>query len=337
MYYITLRAQPFVSEPVTDTPCFILQAVQRDMKDYIAKNVKRSIPVGYSAADVRDILMDTVNYMSCDLKNSTSSRSDFFGLNSYSWCGNSSYTLSGYDVLTEDFSNASLPVFFSEYGCNRVKPRTFTEVEALYSEDMTQSFSGGLIYEYSQEPNDYGLVELNDNGTVTLRIDYANLQAQYNKLDMDRIQSSNASQTSVQPQECSSDLITTSKFLNTFDLPTRPTKVQDMIDHGLPKANTGKLVSVKSAPIPETVYNQNGQVITGIELQVLDNDKVNTPGGNTSGSTSSTSSSGDSSSTSTTGGSSGSSKPKTGAAIKTSTSLALGVVSGVLATVISML
>lgn len=82
------------------------------MKDYIAKNLDRSIPVGYSAADIRPILMDTLNYFMC--ADDANSQSDFFGLNSYSWCGNSSYTKSGYDVLTKDFADASIPVFFSE-------------------------------------------------------------------------------------------------------------------------------------------------------------------------------------------------------------------------------
>src|ERR1700742_4581346 len=94
-----------------------VQAVQRDMHQYIEKHANRSIPVGYSAADVRPLLVDTAYYLSCNLENSTESRSDFFGLNSYSWCGDATYTSSGYNVLTEDFSNATLPVFFSEYGC----------------------------------------------------------------------------------------------------------------------------------------------------------------------------------------------------------------------------
>ncbi|BDD62338.1 1 3-beta-glucanosyltransferase gel2 [Monascus purpureus] len=317
-------------QSVRSVPSYI-RAVQRDMKDYIAKNVNRSIPVGYSAADVRDILMDTVQYMSCELENSTSSRSDFFGLNSYSWCGDSSYTISGYDVLTEDFSNASLPVFFSEYGCNKVTPRIFTEVAALYGQDMTQAFSGGLVYEYSEEPNNYGLVQLNSNGSVTLLVDYYNLQKQYNKLDLSRLQSSNTSQTSVKPVECGSSLITSSDFLNAFNLPTRPTKVQDMIDNGLSNANTGKLVSVQSTSIPETVYDYYGNVVTGIKLQVLDTDKANTPGQSTPLSTGSPTSPGASSSTASATASpsaSGASSSEKSAASEVSMSWFLGALSG---------
>lgn len=271
-------------------PAYV-RAVQRDMKDYIHKNADRSIPIGYSAADVRDILIDTANYFLCDLKNSTNSRSDFFGLNSYSWCGNSSYTESGYDVLTDRFSNAPAPVFFSEYGCNHVRPRYFTEVQAIYCTEMTQAFSGGLVYEYTQEQNDYGLVKLNDNGTATLLIDYTNLQTQYEMLDMDRIESSNDTQTSVKPSKCSHDLITDPRFLDSFDLPKRLDSIQDLIDNGLKNAKKGKLVDVSSTTIPQTVYDYDGNEVS-VTLHALSSDQANAPGLHKSGSTSSSGGSG---------------------------------------------
>ena len=295
------------------------------MKDYIKKHVDRAIPVGYSAADVRSILDDTSNYMMCNLKNDTSSRSDFFGLNSYSWCGDSSYKKSGYDVLTEKFSNASLPVFFSEYGCNEVTPRIFTEVQALYSQEMSQSFSGGLIYEYTQEDNNYGLVKVNSSDTVTLLIDYANLQKQFEKLDMDRIESSNSTQTDVKPVECSSDLIKDKDFLNTFDIPKRLDKIQKLIDNGLDNANKGKLVDVSSTKIPTKVYDHNGKQVKGLKLNAIGNDKANAPGSNKSGSSSggSDSDSGNDDSNSN--------DDKDNAGVKTSGSLVLGFLSVVAA------
>lgn len=292
------------------------------MKDYIAKHADRPIPVGYSAADIRKILKDTANYFMCDLKNSTESRSDFFGLNSYSWCGDSSYKKAGYDELTKDFSDASLPVFFSEYGCNDVQPRSFTEVQALYGKDMTQAFSGGLVYEYTQEKNDYGLVKLNDNNTATLLIDYANLQKQYEKLDMDRIESGNSTQTSVKPEKCSADLISSKNFAFSFDIPKRLPKIQKMIDDGLSKANKGKLVDVSSKEISQTIYDHNGNEVKGVKLNALDNDKSNAPGANKSGGSS--------------GGSGGSGggdddEDKENAAPKTTGSMMAGVLSVLLA------
>lgn len=248
------------------------------MKDYIAKHGSRSIAVGYSAADVRDVLMDTANYLTCEIKNATTSRSDFFGLNSYSWCGDATYESSGYNVLTEDFANATVPVFFSEFGCNNVEPRVFTEVQALYSQDMTQALSGGLVYEWTQESNNYGLVQINSNNTVSLLIDYQNLQAQYDKLNLKQIESANSTQTSITPPTCEAKLISSSGFLTTFDLPSAPSGVAKMIANGISSPNVGKLVSVSSETIPQTVYGVDGQVIPGIKLTVLSNNQANQPG-----------------------------------------------------------
>lgn len=268
------------------------------MKDYIAKNCDRAIPVGYSAADVRNILTDTAHYFECEMKNSTSSRIDFFGLNSYSWCGDATYTSSTYNVLTDDFTNATVPVFFSEYGCNAVTPRTFTEVQALYGEDMTQAFSGGLVYEWTQEANDYGLIRINsNNNTVTTLIDYDNLQSQFGKLDMSRITSSNSSQASVQPETCSPDIISSGSFLDSWSLPAAPSKVSEYIKNGLPNAPSGSMVPVSGGPIPEKVYDYTGKEITGVSLRVLSNDQSNTPSSSGTSSGTSSSSSGTSSST----------------------------------------
>jgi len=46
------------------------------------------------------------------------------------------------------------------------------------SSEMTPVFSGGLVYEWSQETSDYGLVDLG-NGTITLLQDYNNLKAEF--------------------------------------------------------------------------------------------------------------------------------------------------------------
>ena len=89
-----------------------IRAVQRDLKNYIKNHVDRSIPVGYSAADVREILHDTWAYMECDHDDDQSS-SDFFGLNSYSWCGDGDMKSSGYSDLVTMFKNSSIPVFVS--------------------------------------------------------------------------------------------------------------------------------------------------------------------------------------------------------------------------------
>lgn len=263
-------------------PAYI-RAVTRDLKDFIAKRAPRPIPVGYSAADVRPLLMGTFNYLSCGLSNDTTSNIDFFGLNSYSWCGDATFQSSGYDVLVSDFSNTTVPIFFSEYGCNNVYPRIFTEVPALYSPQMTPVFSGGLIYEYSEEPNNYGLVNLNDNGTVSLFKDYNTLQSQFNKLDINAIEAVNSTATSLKAPACAVSLLAGTNFTMSFALPARPDGVDDLINNGVSgKFPTGVSPVTKTTPTA-TVYNANGAVVSGLALKVLGNDESNIPGGNTSG------------------------------------------------------
>ncbi|KIW63970.1 hypothetical protein PV04_08930 [Phialophora macrospora] len=271
-------------DSVPEVPSYI-RAVTRDLKDYIAKQAPRAIPVGYSAADVRPLLMGTFNYLSCGLDNDTSSKIDFFGLNSYSWCGDATFQSSGYDVLVGDFGNTTIPIFFSEYGCNLVTPRQFSEVPVLYSESMTVVFSGGLIYEYSEEPNNYGLVNLNDNGTVSILQDYNNLREQYNSLDVATLEKANATATSLTPPVCAVSLLAGANFSSSFDIPARPDGVDDLIDNGVSGRFPTGTSSVTDTQPTQTVYDSDGQEITGLELNILPNDESNLPGNNTSGST----------------------------------------------------
>lgn len=256
--------------------------MQRDLKNYIAKHSTRTIPVGYSAADVREILQDTWAYLQCaiDGNNNDASRSDFFGLNSYSWCGQSSFQTAGYDLLVNMFQNSTIPVFFSEYGCNKVEPRVFDEVAALYGTQMT-ALSGGLVYEYSKEEENFGLTQINANATVTLLTDYDNLQRQYNKLDINLIQSTNASATKLTPPKCESSLITASGFSTNFTLPDVPNGGQDLIDNGIKNPTQGKLVSVTATAVPMPVYGSNGIQIQNLAIRPLSNDDSNTPNGDT--------------------------------------------------------
>jgi hypothetical protein len=53
----------------------------------------------------------------------------------------------------------------SEYGCI-TNGRTFQEVAALYNTEMTGVNSGGLVYEYSEEGNGYGLVTISGSSVV---------------------------------------------------------------------------------------------------------------------------------------------------------------------------
>jgi len=120
--------------------------------------------VGYSAADVSQNRKQMADYMNCG---SDDVRSDFFAFNDYSWCDPSSFTVSGWDQKVKNFTDYSIPLFLSEYGCN-TNTRKFGEVASLYSTSMTPVFSGGLVYEYSEEGTKYGLVKIDGDNVEEL-------------------------------------------------------------------------------------------------------------------------------------------------------------------------
>jgi len=101
-------------------------------------------------------------YMNCGTDDQ---RSDFFAFNDYSWCDPSSFTQSGWNQKVENFTGYGIPIFLSEYGCI-TNTRTFGAVAALYNTEMTGVYSGGLVYEYSEEGNGYGVVNITNGAVV---------------------------------------------------------------------------------------------------------------------------------------------------------------------------
>lgn len=157
----------------TDASAFVKAAV-RDTKKYISDKNYRSIPVGYSSNDDEDIRVAIGDYFACG---DIDERADFFGINMYEWCGDSSFKSSGYEARTEEYKNLTIPIFFSEYGCNADRPRKFTEIGTIYGDDMTDVWSGGIVYMYFQEANDYGLVSIDGDDVKTLD-DYNNYKSE---------------------------------------------------------------------------------------------------------------------------------------------------------------
>lgn len=135
----------------TAASAFVKAAV-RDMKAYIVSKNYRAIGVGY-ASDDDDTRTELADYFNCG---PAADSIDFWGYNIYSWCGVSSYSASMYEARTEEFSSYNVPAFFAEYGCNKVSPRPFDEVASLFGSNMTKVWSGGIVYMYFQETNDYG-------------------------------------------------------------------------------------------------------------------------------------------------------------------------------------
>lgn len=133
-----------------------VKAAVRDTKAYIKSKGGRWMGVGYAANDDANIREDIADYFNCG---DVASAIDFWGYNIYEWCGQSTFETSGYKTQVDFFQNYSVPVFFAEYGCNTqggAEGRIWEETTELYSDDMTGVISGGIVYMYFQEANDYG-------------------------------------------------------------------------------------------------------------------------------------------------------------------------------------
>lgn len=133
-----------------------VKAAARDLKAYRDSKNYRNIPVGYSAADIAELRPMLQNYLACG--SNASERIDIFGtyclgssrhggstnwaltgLNAYEWCGDNTMQTSGYDTLNGYAQGYNIPIFFSETGCNTVKPRTFQDQSAIFGSQVCLS------------------------------------------------------------------------------------------------------------------------------------------------------------------------------------------------------
>ncbi|KAF2276483.1 1,3-beta-glucanosyltransferase gel1 precursor [Westerdykella ornata] len=154
-----------------------IKAVTRDMKTYISNRHSRKIPVGYSAADVAENIHQQALFFDCG---DDSERADFFAFNDYSWCDPSDFQKSGWDKKVQLYKDYPVPLFLSEFGCI-TNTREWNEIAALYSTKMTPVYSGGLVYEYTVEPNGFGLVEVDGSGNIKPNADFDRLMKAYAK------------------------------------------------------------------------------------------------------------------------------------------------------------
>lgn len=183
----------------TQASAFVKAAV-RDSKRYIKSRNYRPMGVGYATNDDKEIRENLADYFDCG---NTDDAIDFWGYNIYSWCGDSSFQRSGYDVQTEKFKNFDVPVFFAEYGCNDPRPRPFGDVEALYGPDMTDVWSGGIVYMYFEEANKFGLVSIENNQVSRLE-DFTSLSSMIERATPTGVQMDDYNPTNTAKSACPS-------------------------------------------------------------------------------------------------------------------------------------
>nr|BBA60199.1 putative beta-1,3-glucanosyltransferase [Ogataea minuta] len=198
----------------TDSAPFVKAAI-RDIRQYIKDQGYRTIPVGYSANDDSNTRVPAADYFSCG---DSDVKADFYGINMYEWCGSKTFSSSGYEDRTKEFSNLTIPAFFSEYGCNTIQPRKFTEVATLFSDEMTDVWSGGIVYMYFEETNEYGLVSEIDSTSVSTMTDFAYYSSEINAVSPTSAQSSDIT-TSTTELKCPA---TGSHWKAATDLPPTP-------------------------------------------------------------------------------------------------------------------
>ena len=147
---------------------------------------------------------------------------------------------------------------------------------------MTPVLSGGMVYEYSEEPDNYGLVQINSNGSAQILPDFDSLQKQFGTLNITYLQDLPAQNLSVTPPKCTPSLITTPGFDSNFTIPDVPPGAQALIDNGISPAPVGKMVPVTATKVSQVVQQSNGDVIQNLAITILADDQSNNPGSATS-------------------------------------------------------
>lgn len=158
------------------------------------------------------------NYLACGANDAE--RAEFYSLNVYEWCGESSYDASGYSQLEKNATGYNVPIFVSETGCREPRPRLFTDQSAIFGKDMAGTWSGAIVYEWIQEANDYGLINYGPmvdpkespdaldgyprSGTpTTISPDYNNLKSQWATLSPTGVKlSAYSASASITPPAC---------------------------------------------------------------------------------------------------------------------------------------
>lgn len=162
----------------------VVRAAVRDCKRYLRDSHRRQTPVGVCVAD---LMMFKKSFQHFFTAGNPEERADFFAFDCYSWAGaKSSFKISGYENMVRMLGEVPVPMFLSSYGTTVSQPRNFTEVDCLYSPDMTGVFSGGVAYTYMRSGHDrqdkYPLIVVGENGSRQRKRDFGYLKGRLTRL-----------------------------------------------------------------------------------------------------------------------------------------------------------
>ncbi|KAH9853090.1 Glucanosyltransferase-domain-containing protein [Lenzites betulinus] len=175
-----------ITAPAGTGAAAFIKAAARDVRAYL-NSISSSALVGYAAIDGDDSwVVPLANYLACDTTNANSGSTaiDIFGLNNYEFCGDAS--ASAYNGKNGDFAGYELPAYFSEFGCVSSPPRLWTEVPIIFSEPMSDIWSGAVAFSYfaaQSSAGSFGMVTV-DGSTVTPNDDFGRLKNQYGNLTL---------------------------------------------------------------------------------------------------------------------------------------------------------
>jgi len=171
-------------------------------------------------------------------------------------------------------------VFFTEFGCNESPPRKWKEVDALYSDKMTGVFAGGLVYEYTQESNNYGIVDVATNGQVKSRDDFVSLKDAYSKAPKEVAIPKDAT-VPQRPTKCPAENDAVFEHI-TANMTLPWTLGEDMIKNGVTDVQRGKFVTVSKRATDYGIVI-DGETISSKEVKMTiktSDQKELAPGGN---------------------------------------------------------
>ena len=138
-----------------------------------------------------------------------------------------------------------------------MRPRLFTEVKSIYSPQMTGVFKGGLVYEFTEEPNNYGLVKVLPNKNLQLLQDFHLAILQFNSISSVIKYRDKETKKRDVPPKCQKSY---RNLFVTKNLP--PCVAQDLINKGV-KLLQGSYVELTEELVqsPYKIFNVDGTLM----------------------------------------------------------------------------